>query len=117
MWGVEALCFFQLLCFCFYQNAKVIEWPGLKRTIMIIEFQPPYYVQGHQSLDQAAQNQINQLGRRDDFFPQYLGTGLDIGRSYNLSSPCVLLGHLHLLQKRQEVKWRGSGCAVQCCKP
>jgi len=35
---------------------RIIEWPGLKRTVMIIEFQPPCYVQGHQSLDQAAQS-------------------------------------------------------------
>jgi len=36
----------------------VIEWPGLKRTTMIIKFQPPCYVQGHQPLDQAAQSHI-----------------------------------------------------------
>ena len=35
---------------------RIIEWPGLKRTTMIIEFQPPYCVQGLQSLDQAAQS-------------------------------------------------------------
>jgi len=34
---------------------RIIEWPGLKRTVMIIKFQLPYYVQGRQSLDQAAQ--------------------------------------------------------------
>mgnify|MGYP001854006266 CR=1 FL=1 len=33
---------------------RIIEWPGLKRTTMIIEFQPPYYVQGHQPHDQAS---------------------------------------------------------------
>ena len=37
-------------------NHRIIEWPGLKRTIMTIEFQPPCYVQGHQLLDQAAQS-------------------------------------------------------------
>ena len=37
---------------------RIIEWPGLKRTIMIIEFQPPCYVQGHQPLEQAAQSHI-----------------------------------------------------------
>ena len=37
----------------------IIEsWPGLKRTTMIIEFQPPCYVQGHQPPDQAAQSHI-----------------------------------------------------------
>jgi len=30
---------------------RIIEWPGLKRIITIIEFQPPCYVQGHQPLD------------------------------------------------------------------
>jgi len=35
-----------------------IEWPGLKSTTMIIEFQPPWYVQGHQPLEQAAQSHI-----------------------------------------------------------
>ena len=39
-------------------NHRIIEWPGLKRTIMIIQFQPPCYVQGHQSPDQAAQSHI-----------------------------------------------------------
>jgi len=38
---------------------RIIEWPGLKRTIMTIEFHPPYYVQGHQPLDQAAQSHIS----------------------------------------------------------
>ena len=37
---------------------RVIEWPGLKRTTVIIEFQPPRYVRGHQPLDQAAQSHI-----------------------------------------------------------
>ena len=36
----------------------VTEWPGLKRTITIIEFQPPCYVQGRPPLDQAAQSHI-----------------------------------------------------------
>ena len=35
-----------------------IEWPGLKRTTVIVWFQPPSYVQGHQPLDQAAQSHI-----------------------------------------------------------
>jgi len=35
-----------------------IEWPGLKRTAMIIKFQPPCYVQGRQPPDQAAQSHI-----------------------------------------------------------
>jgi len=39
-------------------NHRIIEWPGLKRTIMIIEFQPPCYVQGRQPPDQAAQSHI-----------------------------------------------------------
>ena len=36
----------------------IIEWPGLKRTAMIIWFQPPCYVQGYQPADQAAQSHI-----------------------------------------------------------
>ena len=36
----------------------IIEWPGLKRTAMIIWFQPPCYVQGRQPPDQAAQGHI-----------------------------------------------------------
>ena len=28
---------------------RAIEWPGLKRTIMVIEFQPLCYVQAHQT--------------------------------------------------------------------
>ena len=35
-----------------------MEWPGLKRITMIIEFQSPCYVQGHQPPDQAAQSHI-----------------------------------------------------------
>jgi len=35
-----------------------IEWPGLKRTTVITEFQPPCYVQGCQPPDQAAQSHI-----------------------------------------------------------
>jgi len=37
---------------------RIIEWPGLKRTTMIIQLQPPCYVQGHQPADQAAQSHI-----------------------------------------------------------
>ena len=37
---------------------RIIEWPGLKRTTMIIKFQPPCYVQGRQPPDQAAQSHI-----------------------------------------------------------
>ena len=37
---------------------RIIEWPGLKRTTMIIKFQPLCYVQGHQPPDQAAQSHI-----------------------------------------------------------
>jgi len=40
----------------------IIEWPGLKRTTMIIEFQSPCCVQGHQPPDQAAQNHIQPPG-------------------------------------------------------
>ena len=35
-----------------------IEWPGLKRTTMIVSFQPSCYVQGRQPPDQAAQSHI-----------------------------------------------------------
>ena len=38
--------------------ALYIEWPALKRTTMIMEFQPPCYVQGCQPPDQAAQSHI-----------------------------------------------------------
>ena len=54
----------QLSSQLFYQPGKprafhrIIEWPGLKRTTMIIEFQPPCYVQGCQPPDQAAQSHI-----------------------------------------------------------
>jgi len=40
------------------QKYHIIEWPGLKRTTMTIEFQSPCYVQGHQPPDQAAQSHI-----------------------------------------------------------
>ena len=38
------------------QYIRIIEWPGLKRTTVIIEFQPPCFVQGHQPPDQAARS-------------------------------------------------------------
>ena len=44
--------------FPFSPSLRIIEWPGLKRTTMISEFQPPCYVQGRQPPDQAAQNHI-----------------------------------------------------------
>ena len=37
---------------------RIIEWPGLKRTTMVIEFQPPCYVQDRQPPDHAAQSHI-----------------------------------------------------------
>jgi len=37
---------------------RIIEWPGLKRTIKVIQFQPPCHGQGHQPPDQAAQSHI-----------------------------------------------------------
>ena len=40
------------------QNHSIVEWPGLKRTTMIIEFQPSCYVQGCQPPDPAAQSHI-----------------------------------------------------------
>ena len=40
---------------CFH---RIIGWPGLKRTTVIIKFQPPCRVQGHQPPDQAAQSHI-----------------------------------------------------------
>ena len=39
-------------------NHRTIEWPGLKRTTVVIEFQPPCYVQDRQPPDQAAQSHI-----------------------------------------------------------
>ena len=41
-----------------FTNHRIIEWPWLKRTTVIIQFQPPCYVQGRQPLDQAAQSHI-----------------------------------------------------------
>ena len=40
------------------QYHRIIEWPGLKRTTVIISFQPPCYVQDRQPADQAAQSHI-----------------------------------------------------------
>ena len=40
------------------QNHETTEWPGLKRTTMLIWFQPPCYEQGRQPPDQAAQSHI-----------------------------------------------------------
>jgi len=40
-----------------FKNHRIIEWPGLKRTTMIIQFQPPAMC-SYQSLDQAAQSHI-----------------------------------------------------------
>ena len=37
---------------------RIIEWPGLKGTTMIIYFQLPCYMQGRQPPDQAAQSHI-----------------------------------------------------------
>jgi len=42
---------------CNVKHHRIIEWPGLKRTT-VIQFQPPCYVQGRQSPDQAAQSHI-----------------------------------------------------------
>ena len=39
-------------------HIRIIEWPGLKRIAMIIEFQPTCCMQGRQPLDQAAQSHI-----------------------------------------------------------
>jgi len=39
-------------------NHRIIEWLGLKRTTVIIQFQPPCYVRGCQPADQAAQSHI-----------------------------------------------------------
>ena len=51
----------QVICGCpvfSKEFHRIIEWPGLKRTTMIIKFQPPCYVQGRQSPDQAAESHI-----------------------------------------------------------
>jgi len=48
----------QLYCQTLTQHHRITEWPGLKRTTMIIEFQPPCHGQGHQPPDQAAQSHI-----------------------------------------------------------
>ena len=41
-----------------FVHHRIIEWPGLKRTTMIIHFQPPCYVQGCQPPDQPAQRLV-----------------------------------------------------------
>jgi len=43
---------------------RIIEWPGLKRTLKITEFQPPCCGQGYQPLDQAAQHKLLDLSSR-----------------------------------------------------
>ena len=40
------------------KNHRIKEWPGLKRTTMIISFQTPCCVQGHQPADRVAQSHI-----------------------------------------------------------
>jgi len=40
------------------QNHRIVEWPEMKRTTMIMQFQPPYRGQGCQPPDQAAQSHI-----------------------------------------------------------
>jgi len=51
------MCFTEILT-SVWKHHRIIEWPGLKRTSKIIEFQPPCYVQGRQPLHQAAQSHI-----------------------------------------------------------
>ena len=41
-----------------HETHRITECPGLKRNTMIIQFQPPCFVQGHQPPDQAAQSHI-----------------------------------------------------------
>ena len=41
-----------------FDNHRIIEWPRLKRTIIIIYFQSPCCAQGVQTLDQVAQSHI-----------------------------------------------------------
>jgi len=53
-------------------NHRIIEWTVLKRTTIIISFQPSCYVQGSQPRDQAAQSHIQ--------------PGLDI--SFPIKWPC-----------------------------
>ena len=43
---------------CGERNHIIIEWPGLRRTSKVIQFQPPSYVQGRRPPDQAAQSHI-----------------------------------------------------------
>jgi len=56
-WLLQLL-LFQVSEFLQREGHRIVEWPGLKRSTMIIEFQPPCYVQGHQPQDQAAQSHI-----------------------------------------------------------
>jgi len=70
------LVFLSVFCWYFFHH-RIIEWPGLKRTTMIMEFQPPCYVQGRQPPDQAAQSHIQ--------------PGLDCLQGWGIHNPFSLL--------------------------
>jgi len=99
---------------CFYVAVgihRIIEWPGLKRTTMIISFQPPCYLQGCQPPDQAAQSHIqpgleclqgwgiqNLLGQ-----PVQCVTTLWVKNFFlisNLNLPCLSLKPFHMQRTR-----------------
>jgi len=46
-------------------NHRIVEWPGLKRATMIIQFQAPCYVQGCQPPDQAVHRGVQETCRCD----------------------------------------------------
>ena len=48
----------QFFCVWSQNHHRITEWPGLKRTTMLIQFQPPCCVHVDQPPDQAAQSHI-----------------------------------------------------------
>lgn len=70
-----------------------MEWSGLTRTTMMIQFQPPYCVQGCQLLDQAAQSHSTfillsfQLGSNLYFELVFIQLCLNTSENFYLSFP------------------------------
>ena len=72
---------------------NVTEWPGLKRTTIIIEFQPLCYVQGRQPLDQAAQSHIQPGCQISDAFGFWEASLLPVHCSARFKSKHLYSGH------------------------
>jgi len=62
-------------CSCQWQNHRIVECPGLKRTILIVEFQPPAMcrVTDHQTGLPRATSSLALNASRDGAFTTYLG--------------------------------------------